>query len=81
MATTLEEVATLLQEFNSREAELSIKEQEKTLVGIDTTLYNMLDLVTEGEQKLHEEGRDAKDTVGFRLRYELRRLAEQVAKL
>lgn len=81
MAATLEEVATLLQQFNSREAKLREEEQSKTLCGIGTTLYNMLDLVKEGEQKLREEGRDASDTIGYRLRYEIRRLCEQVDKL
>lgn len=83
MATTLEEVATLLQEFKSREAEaeLRIKEQDNTLGNIAATLYDMLDLLKEGKQKLHEEGEDAKDTIGYRLRYDIRRLSEQVAKL
>lgn len=83
MATTLEEVATLLQEFKSREAEaeLRIKEQEKKLCCIGTTLYNLLDLVDEGYKKLREEGRDAKDAVGYRLRCELHTLDEQVAAL
>lgn len=81
MATTLEEVATLLQEFKSREAELRIKEQKEMLSGIGTTLYNMLDLVKEGYRMLDEKDEEATDKIRHRLHFELNTLDEQVAAL